>query len=266
MGVNKVKKIIRMVSVLIIMCSILGTLSIALAAPEDVKAFIEQHVTVTENGIMCVDAPGIVNYLSIDGEGLEEPVYVATGGTTVAYESGDLGKIERIVEDYHNSKNVRDSIHSITDGLAIEADTSSAIDMLSGATRYISIGVGLLTVFIMFGMAIFSLLDICYISFPAVRDKCDNAKETGNDFMVKKTSTGEEKFRWITDDALYAIRTATVENGKNPLGIYIKKRIFTYIILAILLYLLVTGNISIIVELALKAVEGIMRVIKGLAS
>ena len=128
----------------------------------------------------------------------------------------------------------------IKDGLNITADTEKAVRSLSGVTGVFSFVLGAIVVLITLGMTVFSAFDLCYIAFPVFRDKCEDARTSGNRLMTKTDKTsGESKLRFVTDDAMFAVTAAdTTQSGKNPFIIYFKKRIISYVVLAILLFIL----------------------------
>ena len=158
-----------------------------------------------------------------------------------------------------------DDVSNITDGLKIGADTAGATALLSGFAPIISLVVGVIVVLVTMGMTLFTAFDIAYIAFPVFRNKCEEQKMNGTGYNVKKDSNGNVSLRFVTDDAQYAVSEGTIENGKSPWGIYFRKRIMSYVLLAIVLFILLTGNISLITNIALNIVSGIMNVLSGLA-
>jgi hypothetical protein len=160
-------------------------------------------------------------------------------------------------------------INSIAINLGVDASSgiSTATTMLSGFTGILNTLIGIIVVLISLGMTIFSAFDLCYIAFPVFRNKCEEAKQSGNNIMTKQSKNGgEAKLRFVSDDAQYAVVAAdTVQSGKNPFVIYFGKRMISYIVLAILLFILMTGNITIFTTLALRVVSGILEVIQSIA-
>ena len=157
---------------------------------------------------------------------------------------------------------VSDDVKNIQSTLDVGADVATAGVLLSGFVPILSTLLGLMVTLISIGMTIFSGFDLCYIAFPVFRNKCEEAKASGNNMMTKKGSNGESKLRFVTDDAQYAVQAAdTVQSGKNPFVIYFSKRLLSYIVLAILLFILLTGNITVFTSIALKVVSGILEVI-----
>lgn len=142
------------------------------------------------------------------------------------------------------------------------ADTATAALMLSGFGTVISICLGMIVVLITMLMSLHNGTDIMYLSFPSFRGFCGDQLEMGKSNMtVKKDKDGGVKFRWVTDDAVKAINECTLESGKNPYGIYFKGRVMSYVILSVLMFILLTNNIVLIENLALKGVSGVLKVL-----
>ena len=193
------------------------------------------------------------------------------GGKTYYVSSANLQKIAENADTIANSlakssgkdtdKIVSDMDDVITD-MGVTPDTGTAATALSGFGNVISTVIGGIAIIITLGMALLSALDIVYIAFPPFRNFCGDQLEMGqSNAMVKKDNEGNISLRWISDDAVAACKIATIENGKNKFGVYFKKRIWSYMILVVLLFILLTGNITIFTNLALKAVNGVLKVI-----
>lgn len=182
--------------------------------------------------------------------------------------------IAQAISDYNQkqqqkSENMDKANTQITDmktGLDITADTDTAVRAVSGFIPVISTILGILVILITVGMTIFSAFDLAFIAFPIFREKCEDAKVNGNRMMTKTNKqTGESKLRFVSDDAQYAVAAAdTTQSGKNPFVIYFGKRLISYIVLAILLFILLSGNITIFTDMALKLVQGILDLIQGI--
>lgn len=154
---------------------------------------------------------------------------------------------------------VKTQIGTIGTNFDMSADVGEGTRMLSGFLGPLRSLLGVLVVMVTTGMTLFSALDICYITIPVFRNKCEDMKQSGGAAMGRTDNqTGETKFRWVTDEAIYAVKVCNVDTGKNPLGVYLKQRVWAYILLGIVLYILFTGNIGIIVNLAVNVVSGIM--------
>lgn len=172
--------------------------------------------------------------------------------------------LTRLTNSYKSSKVTEDTVN-ITDGINIKADTTGATTALSGFVPVINMLLGVITVLITIGLAVFTAFDVCYIVFPVFRNKCEDAKVQGQGMMVQKTANGGTKLRWVSDEAQFSVNHASLEQGSNPLTTYLKHRVLAYIIVSIILFVLLTGNISIITNIALKLVSGLMDVLNGLA-
>ena len=189
-----------------------------------------------------------------------------TYSTTYYYNDYEEDDINKAIAYVSESDKAQKKVTDITDGLNVAADTTTATQMMRGFIPIVSLTLGVIVIAITLGMAIFSSIDICYIAFPVFRNKMEDARNGGgspgmNRVVTKQGSDGSTQLRFVTDDAQYAVQTATVESGKSPYAIYLKKRIVSYIVLAILLFVLLTGNISVLTNLALRLVEGILDII-----
>lgn len=155
---------------------------------------------------------------------------------------------------------------NIEDVGGYKADTGTATALLSGFTGVIQTLLGIIVILISVGMTVFSAFDLCYIAFPVFRNKCEEAKQSGGKSMHTKTgSNGETKLRFVSDDAQYAVIAAdTVQQGKNPFVIYFGKRLMSYLVLAILLFVLFTGKITVFTSIAIRLVSGLINIISGI--
>lgn len=188
------------------------------------------------------------------------------GTVTYYWQTDNEATIASTINRKTSNTQAVNNLNNITEGLNVTADTGTAVTMLSGFTPIISTVLGLMVILISIGMTIFSAFDLCYIAFPVFRNKCEDAKQTGTGMMAshKKTSSGETKLRFVSDDAQYSVIAAdTTQSGKNPFIIYFGKRMISYIVVAILLFILLTGNITIFTDIALKIVSGILEIISG---
>ena len=172
--------------------------------------------------------------------------------------------VQLVKSNYEGSK-ATDKVNNITDGLSPEADTQGAVEVLSGFVPVLNLVLGIITTLITLGLAVFTSFDIVYITFPVFREKCENQKMAGSGALVSKTASGESKLRWVSDEAQFAVKNASLEQGQNPLVSYFKNRVVTYIVVAVILFILLTGNIQIITNIVLKLVSGIMNIANTLA-
>jgi len=132
------------------------------------------------------------------------------------------------------------------------ADVTGATRSLNGFNSLISLTTGTIVVAVTMLMALFTAFDVAYLVFPIAKDNLDKAGNSGNRMTsTTNKTTGESKFRFVTDDAQNAYQDAS-QTGQNPLFIYAKKRLISYIALAFILFIFMTGRLGLIMEAALK--------------
>lgn len=144
------------------------------------------------------------------------------------------------------------------DQFGIKADVGNAKVALSGFMGVAAMIIGIIAWAVIGGMSVFTALDICYIAFPVFRNKVEGSAESGS-------KAGSVMLKLVTDDAQYAVKQCNVENGKSPWGMYLKKRIIAYILLAIVIYILLTGKVDLIISIAMNFVSGIIDSLSHLA-
>ena len=112
------------------------------------------------------------------------------------------------------------------------------------------LGVG--AVFVIIVLFLITVLDICYMMIPplqfVMRDKnWDGSADEGR------------KFRLISKDALAAVRESSA-GEKSSLWIYLRKRLRTYIIAAIIIFLIIAGSdiiVGIVFHFVGKLIDGV---------
>jgi len=137
----------------------------------------------------------------------------------------------------------------------VTPDTGTAMNLISGIMPMINTLLGLIVVVISMGMTIFSALDIIYLAFPAFRGKINEQVES-RDKNTKQNKSGGVSSKWVTDDAMHAMEDAQ-EHNVAPWAGYFKRRILAYIFLAVVLFILLTGNIFSITTLVTDALQGL---------
>lgn len=176
--------------------------------------------------------------------------YITPAGVTEA--EAHLASINQQKEEMED---VTSQISGVGE-LGVQPNVGEAMTSLSGFIPALNLVIGILVVILTAGMTLFTATDLCYVIFPMFRGKCDDAKQ--ND-----SKTFSLFDRIVSDEARHSVRAAeTVETGKNPLGIYFGKRVVSHLILAVILVVLLTGNITIITNIAVKAVVGIIEIIQ----
>lgn len=253
---------------ILILVVVMSLVTSVLAFADDKEAVVQQFIKdncKVEGGNIQYQNSTLKSYIKekADNE-YNRAVVLSDGKTVVYYRSADLDILYRQAQKDAENKKVAEKVNAITDNLSVEANTGGAAVMLSGFQPIVELIMGLIIIMVIFGMGLFSAMDIAYIAFPVFRNKCEDMKQTGNVFMTKKTSSGDVKLRWVTDEAQYAVAQAAVDGGKSPWGIYLRKRAAAYVLLGIALYILMTNNIWLITNLAVRAVGGIIRVLSGL--
>ena len=190
------------------------------------------------------------------------------GSASVAfyYKPEDETTMLSRISNSNNNQQVNTKVTDITQNLNISADVDGATTALSGFIPFISLILGIIVFLITVGMTIFSAFDLCYIAFPVFRNKCEDAKASGNRAMTRQSSSGESTLRWVSQDAQFAVESTTNgDSGKNPFMVYFGKRIISYMALAVLLFILLTGNISIFTNIAVNLMSGIVDILGKLS-
>lgn len=155
-------------------------------------------------------------------------------------------------------------ISDLDEYYSLEADTKTASDLVSGLKGPISTFLGILVTFITVGMTVFTAFDLCYIAFPVFRGKMDDAKANGTKGITRTNNKGETKLNIVTEDAQFAVISAeTAQTGQSAYLIYFKKRIISFVILAVLIFILLTGNINILTNIGVKLASGILEAINN---
>lgn len=250
-----------MVLLIMMFSSMMCLSAFAITPTQDEQDYLAEHIT--DNWVK--------NYLATEKPtGVKSPERITIGGDEYYLVNGKSSDdLYNYVSMKVKSNNVTDKTQDITSGgsggIKIEANTGEASNMLSGFVPVVNIILGVVTVGITLGLALYTAFDICYIVFPVFRNKCEDDKVNGNGRMVKTSNNGETKLRWVSDEAQYVVRNCSIESGKSPLSSYLTKRIGAYVGVTIVLFILLTGNISIITNIVLKFVSGIVDVLQGLA-
>lgn len=254
---GRIQKIGRIAVAIMLAFTVFGTSGITktvYANDEEDTQRIEEYLketTKVKNGELQFDNK-VKSYVCLEAEG-ECNNSISIGEHTFYYENS--AGLLRVVNKAQDTANVGNKLNEINDGLDIDPDVSGALGMMSGFRGIISLVVGILMVGIVALMAIFTALDICYMAFPIVR----SIKDSGEGGAGKA-------LQWVTDDAMYAVKTCTLESGKNMWLCYLGRRAGSYIFLGIILFMLLTNNITLIVDIVLVLVKGIIDALTGLAA
>lgn len=148
---------------------------------------------------------------------------------------------------------VTDAIREYTgNGYGIQLDTLT----LAQYTIYDIIGfiLGLIAFFIIIGVGLITALDIAYITIPMFQDKVRAERWDG--------SRGY-KIRFISNDARDAVDEASTRvEGKTALSIYLRKRVKSYLICGVVLYICIVGS-STLVPIIANIVLQVLKVFKS---
>ena len=260
------KTLLRLTSVIAAMIMVFAMSITAFATEGTMDASTAESLVsqyINDNGTL---PKGSSAYFTTDSNGLTSAHAFTVNGTQYYISETNLITVGKKLQRTADNDAAITTLNDVTEGMNITADVTTASTMLSGFYPILSTVIGLMVILISIGMTVFSAFDLCYIAFPVFRNHCEDAKQSGSGLMAKTNkSTGETKLRFVTDDAQYAVNAAdTTQSGKNPFVIYFGKRLLSYIILAILLFILMTGNITVFTNLALKVVNGVLELIQGI--
>lgn len=199
--------------------------------------------------------------------------------TSTELNSFDMSKYKEIGSDYDgeyvtiNGKNYSVGVanSAMTNAnigkldVNVKANVGQANDLVSGFEPVINLVIGILAWVIVIGLPLITALDVCYITIPFVREKAEDVK-AGGGMGTKTGRDGSTKLRWISDEAQHAVETIDLDAGRSPLKTYLKSRIGAFVMVAIILYLLIGGQITVVTQLAVRLVSGIMNILSGLGN
>lgn len=246
---------------------------------EDVKAAVERQVTLDSEGNIPQDS-ALKSYIhsgTISGGG---DLQLEIGGKPFYIEQSDIDTVYSMVSNSGSgdaavksdqaatAQNQLDKIQQMNN---ITPNYDRASEILSPFMPYVNALLGIVTTIVVTVMSLLTALDLCYIAIPALRNFMND-----NESMQKTDSNGKKKLRFISDEAQYAVDSTIGHSGDSssksgnggytsPWGAYFKTRIVSYIFLAVAITILLTGNITIITNLALKLVGGLMNVLQSLS-
>lgn len=199
---------------------------------------------------------------------------IRKGGTPAqSFSPESYETIEPSASADEKSKTVKNNIdhakHNLSNvgGEFIEADVTKAQTTLGGVADLIKLFSGIIVYFAILGMTLFTGFDLLYITMPAFREILGEEVAKGNKAVAKQGKDGEMKMRWVTDEAVFCVQNAaTLESGKSPLATYLGKRAFSFIAVMIVIFILLTGNINLLSDVALNFISGIINVLVELGS
>lgn len=186
-------------------------------------------------------------------------------GTTYTITDDVYSNLQKNTLDYAKSKKIKDRVENMGADFSVEADIEGAGVALSGINEVVQLLVGILCYIVVIGMALFTAIDMTYINIPIFKASLDQRARNGGS-LSSETKDGDVKFRLVTDDAMFAVKKCTLDNGKNPNLVYLKKRIIAYCALAFVIYLMFTGNIQLIVNACINFISGLISALSFLGN
>ena len=184
-------------------------------------------------------------------------------GLTSALRHGDhfsdteLSSLRQTVTTHFQRQQVRSGINTISIDFNLAADVEAAGVALSGFIDLLSFLVGIIAMLVVAGASFFTAVDILFLTFPPFRG-----------FIEEKTGGKDNQYklggiRMVSDEAIIAMKRSDIGNMdtdkfQGALGVYLKERIWAFILIAIVIYILLTGNIDLIVGAILNFISGII--------
>lgn len=254
------KKLFSMglISILIAMYLAMATSMVVFADSAAVQAQVQNAVNTTGS----IPA-GAASYLgtAATATATQSISITINGATTIYwYDPANEAAILSACSGVQSGAAVDQALNTFT----MKADVGGAAGLMSGFQKPLEVFLGILVTLITIGMTVFTAFDLCYIAFPVFRGKMDEAKANGTKGITKTGKGGETKLTIVTEDAQYAVTAADMANsGENPFLLYFKKRVVSFVVLAVLLFVLITGKINILANIGVKLADGLLNMING---
>lgn len=245
----------------------------------DVKAAVERQVTLDSEGNIPQDS-ALKSYIHSGTIAMGGDLQLEIGGKPFYIEQSDIDTVYSMISNSGSddaavksdqAATAQNQLDKIQQMNKITPNYDRASEILSPFMPYVNALLGIVTTIVVTVMSLLTALDLCYIAIPALRNFMND-----NESMQKTDSNGKKKLRFISDEAQYAVDSTVGHSGDSssksgnggytsPWGAYFKTRIVSYIFLAVAITILLTGNITIITNLALKLVGGLMNVLQSLS-
>lgn len=276
---KKLKTVISLM--LAVMLAMIFSMQVFAVDNADVKAAVERQVTLDSDGNIPQDSalksyihPGTITggagdlQLEIGGK----PFYIEQSDIDTVYSMVSNSGSDDAAVKSDQAATAQNQLDKIQQMNKITPNYDRASEILSPFMPYVNALLGIVTTIVVTVMSLLTALDLCYIAIPALRNFMND-----NENMQKTDSNGKKKLRFVSDEAQYAVDSTVGRSGDSssksggnggytsPWGAYFKTRIVSYIFLAVAITILLTGNITIITNLALKLVGGLMNVLQSLS-
>lgn len=257
------KKIALMLSAFVMVLTLTFGTGVVTVYAADAQSIINQYGPQERNG-SWVD-PSLQNYFSTTKRNRDDVKVTGKDGKSYYYSKSNEENIKSAYATAKGNSSIK-GLNDTTNGGNLNADTGGASQLLSGFYQPLQLALGVIVIILTLGLTFFTGTDLCYIVFPMFRGKMDDAKASGTKGLTKTGKDGETKLTIVSEDAQYSMVAAdTIQTGKSPLFIYFKKRIFTFVALSILIYILLTGNVNVFVNIGIDLASGILKAINGVA-
>ena len=278
---KKLKTVLSLM--LAVMLAMMFSMQAFAVSNADVKAAVERQVVLDSEGNIPQDSalktyihPGTIAggagdlQLEIGGK----PFYIEQSDINTVYGMVSNSGSDDTAVKADQAATAQNQLDKIQEMNKITPNYDRASEILSPFMPYVNALLGIVTTIVVTVMSLLTALDLCYIAIPALRNFMND-----NPNQHKGGDVNNEKLRFISDEAQYAVKVTVggeggaggaggnIGNGafKSPWGVYFKTRIVSYIFLAVAITILLTGNITIITNLAIKLVGGLMNVLQSLS-
>lgn len=255
---NKLKSLRTLA--LVLMMTIATTVMAFAATSSDIQDYASKYDSTSEE-------IGHLSKYFADSASATTFVITTKDGVVYHMEEADVDAAVKRLDAFKQVTDTPGVFSDMPDVFNWTPDWITAAVILGPLQGFVATLVGIAVIGITLLMTLNTAFDIAYIAFPVIRNKMIDSKNSGG-AMAHKNADGSTSLRIVTDEAQFAVEQVTNGQGKggNAMSIYFKKRIVSYIILSIMLFILLTGNISLITNLAVKAVSGLLSVLTDIAT
>ncbi len=228
---------------------------------DQITSWLDSNFRTLTKDVDYSEDQGLVGFRNIHITLNGESLYITASG-----ENKILKGLTSAEQNQQQNEEVSNVIQGVNNNLSLKPDTQTAMTGLSGFLPAINLILGLIVTVITAGMTLLTACDVFFISFPPFRGLCEDMKAEGKNVSTSRSEkSGETKLKFISDEAEYAIRSAeTAQTGKSPLIVYLQKRSVAIIMTTVVLFILITGNLDVVTNIALKAVSGILNIIQSI--
>lgn len=130
-------------------------------------------------------------------------------------------------------KEIKDAIIEKLD-VPFDVDFIKLYEVNNLVEKVTSVVLGVIAYGIIILLTIVTAVDIAYITIPVFREAVQRARWDGTKAIALKL---------VSKDAIASVEWVTIyENNKSPLGVYLKKRLWTYIISMGILTIILGGS------------------------